>query len=131
MNINDYYAMFKEDRENARTAVRNWRKYAERLDEIQKSDWMNHRTPDDTIKAFYDEVGEKNASFVLASLLNVHQYDGRISEANLEFARIHPEAMDRETALNASVHTSMHMCHLDQIVRAYRKLLSGGASVPW
>ena len=79
-------------------------------------------TPADTIKKLVDAVGYEAAVVAVASLVNRHAWDGRISRRAATWAASIENALDEAAAEKASVYTSrIHMAHLNQLADAMQK----------
>ena len=78
--------------------------------------------PADTIKKYVDAVGYEAATVAVASLVNRHAWDGRISRRAAAWAASIENALDEAAAEKADVYTNrIHMAHLDQLADAMRK----------
>lgn len=98
---------------NARDAVATLEKaYADNIDE----------RPSDTVNQFVKTVGYDVAVSTIATLINRHGWDGRISEAAKAWAKDVDESFDEDAANQLWIYTNrIHMVHLDQIARAMMK----------
>lgn len=93
----------------------------ETLDRIQSEDYINGRTPAETVASFVEAVGYDAALVVIASLVNRSAWDGRIDSRNAAWAASVSESFDEQTARDLDLYTKMHMTHLDQIADQMRK----------
>lgn len=77
-------------------------------------------TPAETIAEFCANVGKERAVEIIATLINRHSWDGRISRANKEWAENF--GYDCAAAEKMGIYTNaIHMAHLDQLASAMRK----------
>lgn len=118
MTKEQYHEMFATDRDKARETVIAWRDAVKALDEIQSNDRFADETPEHTVKAFVDRVGLDLARFVIASLVNRSAWDGRIGSSVAAWAETVDGSLDEEAAREASIYTTMHMAHLNQVAEA-------------
>ena len=91
------------------------------VDNLEKS-YVAHitGTPAETIAEFCETVGKERAVEIIATLVNRHGWDGRISRANKAWAAEH--GYDEEAAQKMNIYTNkIHMAHLDQLATAMRK----------
>lgn len=105
-------------REEYRRTMKDFRKDIAILEYV-KSHGDNR--PDTTVKDYIKLVGCKPAMIVVASMVNLNAWDGRIGRANAKWAESIDEALDRDACLECHLYTSMHMTHLDQIATVFRK----------
>lgn len=91
------------------------------LERIQSEDYINGRTPAETVVSFVEAVGYDAALVVIASLVNRSAWDGRIDSKNAAWAASVSESFDEQTARDLDLYTKMHMTHLDQIADQMRK----------
>lgn len=94
----------------------------EKLEEIQRADCINQKTPIETISAFVSAVGYDAAVATVATLINRCAWDDRISINNKKWAATIDEAMNEDAAAECLIYTTMHMAHLDQIASATRDM---------
>lgn len=78
-------------------------------------------SPDQTIERYVGMVGEDIARQTIATLVNRNDWDGRISNANKDWASHTPGALSRRVALDKGISTVIHTAHLDQIASAMRR----------
>lgn len=88
------------------------------------------KTPDDTAAALIQREGHDTAAVLLASLVNLYAWDGRISGRAKKWAATVPAALDENTARKYGVYTTIHRAHLDQIVNAFIDLDRRAAETP-
>lgn len=75
--------------------------------------------PADTIERCYKEIGKALTDDIIASLVNYHGWDGRISNSTKKWAADVPGAYDEEACERVHIYTNrIHMCHLDQLAKA-------------
>lgn len=119
--MKDYRGMFEENVEAGREYCRAFKSDCEKLDEIRYS----NSTPADTVNQFVEAVGLERAIEVIASFINQNAWDGRISNANAEWAKAQENVWD-EKAMNDGFwcFTKIHLANLDQIAYSMRKYAS-------
>lgn len=78
--------------------------------------------PKTTIEECYKEVGKALTDDIIASLINYHGWDGRISQSAKRWATEVPGAYDEEACTRVNIYTNrIHMSHLDQLARTIIK----------
>ena len=74
------------------------------------------KRPADTISLCFDRIGPELTKTIIATLVNYHGWDGRISNTAKRWAGTVEEAFDEQAALQLSIYTNrIHMAHLDQL----------------
>ena len=92
------------------------------LEELVAHDVSEHISPETTVAAFLEKVGQLRAEVVIASLVNNCSWDGRISKANVTWAAEQDEAFDESAMNTMSIYSDkIHRAHLDQIADAMRR----------
>lgn len=115
-NRSDEYA--QDARRQLREYNQRMRSDAEMLDDIYASR-NDDETPEQTVARFEQMVGVERATNTIASLVNRHASDGRISRTNRSWASEQSGALrDREN--RGVIDTRMHMAHLNQVADAMR-----------
>lgn len=93
-----------------------------RLESIYAEHLNTDRSPKDTIKVFIGAVGIERASVIVATLINRHNWDGRISKRNTLWAAAIDASFDEDTSTSHFYCTHrIHMSHLDQLADEMRK----------
>ena len=79
--------------------------------------------PAATVAAFVAAVGYSRAAVIIATLVNRHAWDGRISRRVASWAAEQPEAWDEKTAVELYLYVDdvIHLAHFDQIAREFMK----------
>lgn len=78
-------------------------------------------TPAETVKQYMDLAGPDLARSAVATLVNRHAWDGRISSRSAEWAAGIADSWDEDAACRMGIYTSIHLAHLEQIAQAMRK----------
>ena len=79
--------------------------------------------PSDTIEKFIASVGLQEAVETIATLVNRHSRDGRISRWVKSWAENQPNAWDEESAEKMHIGTDrIHMVHLNQLAEEIMKI---------
>lgn len=83
-------------------------------------------TPQKTVSLFIEQVGKERATDLIATLINRHGWDGRISRRLIPWANNIKNSFDEEAALHMNIYCDdvIHLAHLDQIARAFVKEVS-------
>ena len=115
-NRGDEYA--QDARQQLREYNQRMRSDAEQLDEIYASR-ADNETPEQTVERFERMVGVDRATNTIATLVNRHASDGRISRINRSWASEQSGAL-RDSENRGVVSTRMHMAHLNQVADAMR-----------
>ena len=90
--------------------------YAAQYDEESP---LYHSTPEQTVAAFVDSVGYEAAVEIVASLVNLSAWDGRISSRCAEWANTQENSWDGEACIRLQIYSDrIHKAHLDQIADA-------------
>lgn len=83
---------------------------------------LYHSTPEQTVTAFVDSVGYEAAVEIVASLVNLSAWDGRISHRCAEWANAQENSWDEDSCIRLQIYTDrIHKAHLDQIAEAMMK----------
>lgn len=81
-------------------------------------------TPTDTVKKYMALAGSELAQIAVATLVNRHAWDGRISRRSAEWAAGIAGSWDEDAACRMGIYTNkIHLAHLDQIAQAMRKVV--------
>ena len=122
LTYSDWLKMDLKDRNNLRDEIT----YSIRTLKAVYRGTIEHR-PADTVAAFISEVGYQAASSTLATLINRHGWDGRISRRAKAWAAGISPAFDEEAAMQLGMYADdvIHLCHLDQIAVAMAKVNPG------
>ena len=87
------------------------------------ADTLGGGKPSDVIGAFVDSVGLQEAVETIATLVNRHSWDGRISRWVKSWAENLPNAWDEESAEKMHIGTDrIHMVHLNQLAEEIMKI---------
>lgn len=106
-----------------------WREYrtqiaqdAETLCEIVQKHRFSDGTPEQAAREIVQTIGAENARVIIASAVNAHKGDGRLSAAVIEWAQ--GIGWDREMSCNLglTLDSKMHMCHINQTAEALMNL---------
>lgn len=106
-----------------------WREYraqiaqdAETLCEIVQNHRFNGGTPKQAAREIVQAIGAENARVIIASAVNAHEGDGRLSAAVIEWAQ--GIGWDREMTCNLglTLDSKIHMCHINQTAEALMNL---------
>ena len=93
--------------------------YAAQYDEESP---LYNSTPEQTVAAFVGSVGYEAAVEIVASLVNLSAWDGRISSRCAEWASAQENSWDEEACIRIQLYTDrIHKAHLDQIAEAMMK----------
>lgn len=110
-NRNDYFAFRDRKISNVRM-----------LESIY-ADTLGGGKPSDVIGTFVDSVGLQEAVETVATLVNRHSWDGRISHWVKSWAENQPNAWDEESAKKMYICTDrIHMVHLNQLAEEIMKI---------
>lgn len=115
----NYKAMLADNRPAAVSFLRLYKSNVDKLHEIYGDTCSG--SPAGTVSAFVDAVGHDTAAAVIASLVNRHNFDGRISRRNVAWAAGVAAAWDYESMVNFYMYSKIHLAHLDQIADEMRK----------
>ena len=94
----------------------------ETLEAVYGTHIQQQRTPKETILECIQELGKEKTEIIIATLVNYHGWDGRISRRAKEWAAAVPMAYDEKAAGKLGLYTCrIHMSHLDQLAREMAK----------
>lgn len=106
-----------------------WREYraqiaqdAETLCEIVQNHRFNGGTPEQAAREIVQAIGADNARVIIASAVNVHEGDGRLSAAVIEWAQGIGWDWEMACNLGLTLDSKMHMCHINQTAEALMNL---------
>lgn len=117
--MKNFKTMFENDREGTRNILQELRAAVKTLETIHNETLTNDGTPGQTVTAFIEAVGYDTACDVIASLVNVSAWDGRISSKSVQWSETVGTSLDEEAARNYGIYSDrIHKAHLDQIARA-------------
>lgn len=113
-------ALIASDADSYRKLAKQVRENIELLDAIQKEDYAAGATPKHTVEAYIDAIGFGTAKIIIASLINVSSWDGRISKDNKEWAANVVQSYDTDSMQKMHADTRIHRTHLDQLADVMR-----------
>ena len=106
-----------------------WREYraqiaqdAETLCEIVQNHRFNGGTPKQAAREIVQAIGAENARVIIASAVNAHEGDGRLSAAVIEWAQGIGWDWEMSVNLGLTLDAKMHMCHVNQTAEAIMNL---------
>ena len=106
-----------------------WREYraqiaqdAETLCEIVQKHRFNDGTPEQAAQEIVQAIGADNARVIIASAVNAHDGDGRLSAAVIEWAQGIGLDWEMSVNLGLTLDAKMHMCHVNQTAEAIMNL---------
>lgn len=106
-----------------------WREYraqiaqdAETLCEIVQNHRFNGGTPEQAAREIVQAIGAENARVIIASAVNAHEGDGRLSAAVIEWAQGIGWDWEMTCNLGLTLDAKMHMCHVNQTAEAIMNL---------
>ena len=106
-----------------------WREYraqiaqdAETLCEIVQNHRFNGGTPEQAAREIVQAIGAENARVIIASAVNAHEGDGRLSAAVIEWAQGIGWNWEMSCNLGLTLDAKMHMCHINQTAEAIMNL---------
>lgn len=106
-----------------------WREYraqiaqdAETLCEIVQKHRFNGGTPEQAAREIVQAIGAENARVIIASAVNAHEGDGRLSAAVIEWAQGIGWDWEMSCNLGLTLDSKMHMCHINQTAEALMNL---------
>ena len=106
-----------------------WREYraqiaqdAETLCEIVQNHRFNGGTPEQAAREIVQAIGAENARVIIASAVNAHEGDGRLSAAVIEWAQGIGWDWEMSCNLGLTLDAKMHMCHVNQTAEAIMNL---------
>lgn len=98
--------------------ITRMRQYIHLLEDIK----AETSTPLITYAVFEKEVGYGNAREVIAALVKRIDWDGRISDRNIKWAKTRLEQYGTPESVVEKAYTTIHPAHLDQIADYARRL---------
>lgn len=102
---------------------RELKHYADQLDYCVNNEIINgDGNPNNSAKLLVDEIGNRNAEVIIATLVNAKAWDGRISPDNAAWAASCEEAFDEAAVSKLGFHTTIHAAHLNAVARAFQNL---------
>lgn len=106
-----------------------WREYraqiaqdAETLCEIVQNHRFNGGTPEQAAREIVQAIGAENARVIIASAVNAHEGDGRLSADVIEWAQGIGWDWEMACNLGLTLDAKMHMCHINQTAEALMNL---------
>lgn len=106
-----------------------WREYrtqiaqdAETLCEIVQKHRVGDGTPEQAAREIVQAIGAENARVIIASAVNAHEGDGRLSAAVIEWAQGIGWDFEMTCNLGLTLDSKMHMCHINQTAEALTNL---------
>ena len=106
-----------------------WREYraqivqdAETLCEIVQKHRFNGGTPEQAAREIVQAIGADNARAIIASAVNAHEGDGRLSADVIEWAQGIGWNLEMSVNLGLTLDAKMHMCHVNQTAEAIMNL---------
>lgn len=106
-----------------------WREYraqiaqdAETLCEIVQNHRFGDGTPEQAAREIVQAIGAENARVIIASAVNAHKGDGRLSAAVIEWAQGIGWDWEMACNLGLTLDGKMHMCHVNQTAEALMNL---------
>ena len=96
--------------------------YAETLCEIVQNHRFNGGTPEQAAREIVQAIGAENARVIIASAVNAHEGDGRLSAAVIEWAQGIGWDWEMTCNLGLTLDAKMHMCHINQTAEALMNL---------
>lgn len=106
-----------------------WREYraqiaqdAETLCEIVQNHRFSGGTPEQAAREIVQAIGAENARVIIASAVNAHEGDGRLSAAVIEWAQGIGWDWEMTCNLGLTLDSKMHMCHINQTAEALMTL---------
>lgn len=106
-----------------------WREYraqiaqeAETLCEIVQNHCFNDGTPEQAVREIVQAIGAENARVIIASAVNAHKGDGRLSAAVVEWAQEIGWDWEMSCNLGLTLDAKMHMCYINQTAEALMNL---------
>lgn len=106
-----------------------WREYraqiaqdAETLCEIVQKHCFNDGTPDQAAQELAQTIGKESACVIIASAVNAHEHDGRLSPEVVKWAQEIGWDWEMSCNLGLTLDGKMHMCHINQTAEALMNL---------
>ncbi len=118
----DLIELAQKEPERYRSLCEKMRQLVAVLDTYHDEDVEEGFSPRNTAEAMISSFGQPVTELVIASLINLNAWDGRIGDRNKEWALGVETAFDAEAMRKMHVHQRMHLSHLDSIADAMRKI---------
>lgn len=106
-----------------------WRGYraqiaqdAETLCEIVQKHRFNDGTPEQAAQELTQTIGKESACVIIASAVNAHEHDGRLSPEVVKWAQEIGWDWEMSCNLGLTLDGKMHMCHINQTAEALMNL---------
>lgn len=106
-----------------------WREYraqiaqdAETLCEIVQNHRFNGGTPEQAEREIVQAIGKESACVIIASAVNAHEHDGRLSPEVVKWAQEIGWDWEMSCNLGLTLDGKMHMCHINQTAEALMNL---------
>lgn len=106
-----------------------WREYraqiaqdAETLCEIVQEYRFNGGTPEQAAREIVQAIGKESACVIIASAVNAHEHDGRLSPEVVKWAQEIGWDWEMSCNLGLTLDGKMHMCHINQTAEALMNL---------
>lgn len=106
-----------------------WREYraqiaqdAETLCKIVQKHRFNGGTPEQAAREIVQAIGAENARVIIASAVNAHKGDGRLSADVIEWAKGIGWDWEMSCNLGLTLDGKVHMCHINQTAEALMNL---------
>lgn len=106
-----------------------WREYraqiaqdAETLCEIVQKHRFNDGTPEQAAQELAQTIGKEAACEIIASAVNAHEHDGRLSPEVVKWAQEIGWDWEMSCNLSLTLDSKMHMCHINQTAEALMNL---------
>ena len=117
ITVDSLAAMIAESRETYRAFCASYRGNVETLETIYRE--TIERKPTETVKRLVQSIGYTAAVETVASLINRHSDDGRISRRSAAWAASIETALDQAAAEQLWIYTdTIHKSHLEQLAGA-------------
>lgn len=114
-----------------------WREYraqiaqdAETLCEIVQEHRFNDGTPEQAAQELAQTIGKESACVIIASAVNAHEHDGRLSPEVVKWAQEIGWDWEMSCNLGLTLDSKMHMCHINQTAEALMNLLEDEPEQP-
>lgn len=106
-----------------------WREYraqiaqdAETLCEIVQKHRFNDGTPEQAAQELAQTIGKESACVIIASAVNAHEHDGRLSPEVVKWAQEIGWDWEMSCNLGLTLDAKVHMCHINQTAEALMNL---------
>lgn len=106
-----------------------WREYraqiaqdAETLCEIVQKHRFGGGTPEQAAREIVQVIGKESACVIIASAVNAHEHDGRLSPEVVKWAQEIGWDWEMSCNLGLTLDAKMHMCHINQTAEAIMNL---------